>query len=225
MVHRRRAPRSAPPPGCRDQLGYPLGPRCCRPTPSGSGSAVAFALGGVGPDDPDRCAAGLIGLLSAVAAYYLLFARPRRGLPGHRRAARGHDLGRRRAPAGPVMGGAGAVWRHGTGWPRAIGVASSRRRCSARASSSAAPRLDRGSTSCAHDPGALLFSPRSSSASRCRSSCSGAASGSAATWRRSRSRSSPRSPSARSRRVIRGWPTASEDVRRRHRVRLADRHA
>ena len=83
----------------------------------------------VGPDDPDRGPARRHR--AALGGRRLL--RPDRGLrpglPGHRRVARGHDLGRAsRSLAGPVMGGAGAVWRHGTGWPRAIGVALLRRR-------------------------------------------------------------------------------------------------
>ena len=85
--------------------------------------AVAFVLGGSARTIPTGALRGLIGLLAAVAAYYVLFAILG---SGYRALGASHAAtvwGLVALIAGPVLGGAGAVWRHGTGWPRAIGVA------------------------------------------------------------------------------------------------------
>ena len=54
------------------------------------------------------------------------------------------------------MGGAGAVWRHGAGWPRAIGVALLASALFAEGFVFGAPRLIH-LDQLAADPGALLF--------------------------------------------------------------------
>ncbi len=82
----------------------------------------AFALGVSARTIPTGALRGLIGLLAAVSAYYLLFATLG---SGYRAIGAGHAAtvwGAVALLAGPVMGGAGAVWRHGAGWPRAIAV-------------------------------------------------------------------------------------------------------
>src|SRR4029077_16943450 len=85
--------------------------------------AVAFALGGSARTIPTGALRGLIGLLSAVAAYYLLFAVLGSGFRSIGATHRATVGGLVALSAGPGLGGAGAVWRYGTGWPRAIGVA------------------------------------------------------------------------------------------------------
>ena len=83
---------------------------------------VAFTLGASARTIPTGALRGLIGLLAAVSAYYLLFATLGSGF---RAIGAGHAAtvwGTVALLAGPVMGGAGAVWRHGAGWPRSIAV-------------------------------------------------------------------------------------------------------
>jgi Family of unknown function (DUF6518) len=85
--------------------------------------AIAFALGASARTIPTGAIRGLIGLLVAVAAYYLLFAVLG---AGYRSIGAGHAAtvwGLVALIAGPAMGGSGAVWRHGSGRPRAIAVA------------------------------------------------------------------------------------------------------
>jgi hypothetical protein len=84
--------------------------------------AVAFLLGGSARTIPTGALRGLITLLSAVAAYYLLIAIMGSGIRVVGASHAATVWGLVGLVAGPVMGGAGAVWRHGTGWPRAIGV-------------------------------------------------------------------------------------------------------
>ena len=84
---------------------------------------VAFALGASARTIPTGALRGLIGLLAAVAVYYLLFATLG---AGYRAIGAGHAAtvwGLVALLAGPVMGGAGAVWRHASGRPRATAVA------------------------------------------------------------------------------------------------------
>ncbi len=84
---------------------------------------VAFALGASARTLPTGALRGLIGLLAAIGTYYLLFALIDSGI---RSTGAGHAAtvwGLVALVAGPVMGGAGAAWRHGTGWFRATGVA------------------------------------------------------------------------------------------------------
>ena len=89
----------------------------------GAWLAVAFVLGGSARTIPTGALRGLIGLLSAVAAYYLLFAVLGEGFRAQGATHAATIWGVVALVAGPVMGGAGAIWRYGTGWPRAIGVA------------------------------------------------------------------------------------------------------
>jgi hypothetical protein len=84
---------------------------------------VAFALGASARTIPTGALRGLIGLLAAVAVYYLLFAALG---AGYRAIGAGHAAtvwGLVALLAGPVLGGAGAVWRHASGRPRAVAVA------------------------------------------------------------------------------------------------------
>jgi hypothetical protein len=105
-----------------DQLGYPLGLLIPANT-IGVWLAVAFVLGGSARTLPTGALRGLIGLVSAVVAYYLLIAILGEGVRAIGASHAATVWGAVALIAGPVMGGAGAVWRHGTGWPRAIGVA------------------------------------------------------------------------------------------------------
>jgi hypothetical protein len=84
---------------------------------------IAFVLGASARTIPTGALRGLIGLLAAVSAYYLLFATLGSGF---RAIGAGHAAtvwGAVALLAGPVLGLAGAVWRHGAGWPRAIAIA------------------------------------------------------------------------------------------------------
>lgn len=84
---------------------------------------IAFVLGASARTVPTGVLRGLIGLVSAVGGYYLLNA-----ILGHGYRVIGAThaatvWGAVALLAGPLMGGAGSVWRYGHGWPRAIGVA------------------------------------------------------------------------------------------------------
>ncbi len=85
--------------------------------------AVAFVLGGSARTIVTGALRGLIGLLAAVAAYYLLIAVFGTGVRSIGAPHAATVWGLVALIAGPVLGGSGAVWRHGTGWPRALGVA------------------------------------------------------------------------------------------------------
>jgi hypothetical protein len=105
-----------------DELGYPLG-LLLPVNLIGVWLGVAFVLGGSARTIPTGALRGLIGLMSAVAAYYLLFALLGDGI---RAIGAGHAAtvwGAVALVAGPVMGAAGAIRRHRTGWPRSIAVA------------------------------------------------------------------------------------------------------
>jgi hypothetical protein len=105
-----------------DVLGYPAG-LLIPANAIGIWLGVAFALGASARTLPTGALRGLIGLLAAVAAYYLLFAALGEGM---RAIGAGHAAtiwGAVALVAGPILGGAGATWRYATGWPRAIAVA------------------------------------------------------------------------------------------------------
>jgi hypothetical protein len=85
--------------------------------------AVAFVLGGSARTLPTGALRGLIGLLAAVVVYYLLTAAFGEGIRAIGASHAATVWGAVAIIAGPILGGAGAAWRHGTGWPRAIGVA------------------------------------------------------------------------------------------------------
>ena len=138
-----------------DQLGYPLG-LLIPANAIGVWLAVAFALGGSARTLPTGALRGLIGLLSAVAAYYLLIAVLGEGVRAIGASHAATVWGAVALIAGPVMGGAGAVWRYGSGWPRAIGVAVLAASLVGEGVVFGAPRLvpfDQLAT----DPGAFLF--------------------------------------------------------------------
>jgi hypothetical protein len=105
-----------------DQLPYPFG-LLLPANAIGAWLGVAFILGASARTIPTGALRGVIGLLSAVVAYYLLIAVF--GV-GFRAIGAGHAAtiwGAVALVTGPIMGLAGAVWRHDEGWPRAIGVA------------------------------------------------------------------------------------------------------
>jgi hypothetical protein len=105
-----------------DQLGFPW-TAYIPANAIGAWIGVAFVLGASARTIPTGALRGLIGLLSAVAAYYLL----NRVLgDGFRAIGASHAAtvwGAVALIAGPLLGLAGATWRHGHGWPRAISVA------------------------------------------------------------------------------------------------------
>ena len=105
---------------------------------------------------PTGALRGVIGLLSAVAAYYVLIAIFGQGFRAIGASHAATIWGAVALLAGPVMGGAGAVWRHGAGWPRAIGVALLASALFAEGFVFGAPRLIH-LDQIQHDPGAILF--------------------------------------------------------------------
>ncbi|HEY8199499.1 MAG TPA: DUF6518 family protein [Candidatus Limnocylindrales bacterium] len=88
----------------------------------GAWLGIAFILGASARTIPTGVLRGLIGLLSAVAAYYLLNAVLGQGFRVIGASHAATVWGVVALLAGPLMGGAGSVWRYGHGWPRAIGV-------------------------------------------------------------------------------------------------------
>ena len=84
---------------------------------------MAFVAGATGRTIPLGALRGLVALVAAVAAYYLLIRFLGEGIrpigAPHAAAVWGFVA----AIAGPALGAAGATWRHGRGWPRAISVA------------------------------------------------------------------------------------------------------
>ena len=138
-----------------DQLAWPYS--LLVPTNAiGAWVAVAFVLGASARTLPTGALRGLVGLLTAVAAYYLLFATLG---AGYRAIGAGHAAtvwGLVALVAGPVMGGAGATWRHRTGWPRAFAVAILSAALLAEGIMFGLGRLVH-TEQLAADPGALLF--------------------------------------------------------------------
>jgi hypothetical protein len=117
--------------------------------------ALAFALGASARTIPTGALRGLIGLLAAVAVYYLLYTLG----AGYRAIGAGHAAtvwGLVALIAGPVMGGAGAVWRHASGRPRAVAVAVLAAALIAEGAVFGISRLVH-VDQLATDPGALLF--------------------------------------------------------------------
>jgi Family of unknown function (DUF6518) len=88
----------------------------------GAWLGIAFFLGASARTIPTGVLRGLIGLLSAVAAYYLLFAVLGQGIRVIGAPHAATVWGAVALLAGPLLGGAGSVWRYGHGWPRAISV-------------------------------------------------------------------------------------------------------
>lgn len=138
-----------------DQLAWPFG-LLIPANAIGVWLAVAFALGGSARTLPTGGLRGLIGLLAAVAAYYLLNALLGEGFRAIGASHAATVWGAVALIAGPIMGGAGAAWRHGTGWPRAIGVAVLAAALVGEGVVFGGPRLVR-LDQVGSDPGALLF--------------------------------------------------------------------
>lgn len=84
--------------------------------------AVAFGLGGSARTIPTGAARGVVGLVAAVIGYYLLTAAFGSGIRAIGASHAATVWGVVAIIAGPILGSAGAVWRYGTGWPRAVGV-------------------------------------------------------------------------------------------------------
>jgi hypothetical protein len=105
-----------------DQLAYPLGLL----VPANAIAVwvgAAFTLGASASTIPTGALRGLVALLSAVAAYYALIAAFGVGVRAIGAPHAASIWGFVALVAGPTMGAAGAIWRHGRGWPRAIAVA------------------------------------------------------------------------------------------------------
>lgn len=105
-----------------DQLGFPW-TAYIPANAIGAWLGLAFILGASARTLPTGALRGLIGLVSAVAAYYVLI-----GVfgDGFRAIGASHAAtvwGAVALLAGPVFGLAGATWRHGHGRSRSIAVA------------------------------------------------------------------------------------------------------
>ena len=138
-----------------DGLAYPLG--LLIPANSiGVWLGAAFILGASARTLPTGALRGVIGLLSAVAAYYLLIAIFGQGVRAIGASHAATIWGAVALIAGPIMGGAGAVWRHAEGWPRAIGVAVLASALFAEGLVFGGPRLIH-VDELVYDPGAFLF--------------------------------------------------------------------
>lgn len=105
-----------------DELGFPLG-LLLPVNLIGVWLGVAFALGASARTIPTGALRGLVGLLSAVAAYYLLIGTFGEGFRAIGATHAATVWGIVALVAGPVLGAAGATWRHSLGWPRALAVA------------------------------------------------------------------------------------------------------
>jgi Family of unknown function (DUF6518) len=138
-----------------DQLDYPLSV-LIPANMIGIWLGLAFVLGASARTIPTGALRGLIALLSAVAAYYVLFAVLGDGFRAIGASHAATVWGAVAILAGPVMGGAGATWRHGRGWPRSIAVAVLSAGLFAEGFAFGAPRLVH-IDELVHDPGALLF--------------------------------------------------------------------
>ncbi len=105
-----------------DELGYPWD-ALIPANAIGAWVGLAFLLGTSARTVPTGALRGVIGLLSAVAAYYVLnFVL---GV-GFRAIGAGHAAtiwGAVALAAGPVFGAAGGTWRHRRGAPRSFAVA------------------------------------------------------------------------------------------------------
>jgi len=105
-----------------DQLGFPW--TAFIPVNAiGAWLGVAFVLGASARTIPTGALRGLVGLLSAVGASYLLIGLLGEGFRAIGATHAATVWGAVALLAGPVFGLAGATWRRGRGWPRALAVA------------------------------------------------------------------------------------------------------
>jgi len=105
-----------------DQLAYPWG-ALIPANAIGAWVGLGFVLGASARTVPTGALRGVIGLLSAVAAYYLLISLSAGGFRAIGASHAASTWGAVALAAGPVFGAAGASWRHLRGWPRATAVA------------------------------------------------------------------------------------------------------
>ena len=89
----------------------------------GAWLGLAFVLGASARTLPTGALRGLIGLLAAVGAYYVLIGVFGAGFRAIGASHAATVWGAVALLAGPVFGLAGATWRHGHGRPRAVAVA------------------------------------------------------------------------------------------------------
>src|SRR4029077_21236627 len=89
----------------------------------GAWLGLAFVLGASARTLPTGALRGLIGLVSAVVAYYVLIGVFGAGFRAIGASHAATVWGAVALLAGPVFGLAGATWRHGHGRPRSIAVA------------------------------------------------------------------------------------------------------
>ena len=102
-----------------DQLAWPL--QLLVPANAiGAWLGVAFVAGATGRTVPLGALRGLLALVAGVAAYYLLIRLLSVGIRAQGALNAATIWGLVAMVAGPAMGAAGATWRHGRGWPRAI---------------------------------------------------------------------------------------------------------
>ena len=138
-----------------DQLGFPW-TAYIPANAIGAWLGLAFVLGASARTIPTGALRGLIGLVSAVVAYYLLI-----GVfgDGFRAIGASHAAtvwGAVALLAGPVFGFAGGTWRHGHGLPRSIAVAVLAAALIAEGVVFGAPRWARGDQLLT-DPGAFVL--------------------------------------------------------------------
>ena len=138
-----------------DELGFPW-TAYIPANAIGAWLGLAFVLGASARTLPTGALRGLIGLVSAVVAYYVLI-----GVfgDGFRAIGASHAAtvwGAVALLAGPVFGLAGATWRHGHGWTRSVAVAVLAAALIAEGVVFGAPRWARGDQVLT-DPGAFIL--------------------------------------------------------------------
>lgn len=138
-----------------DQLGFPW-TAIIPANAIAAWLAVAFVLGSTARTTITGGARGLIGLLAAVGAYYLLIAAFDGGIRAIGASHAALVWGAVALIAGPLVGVAGGIWRHGTGRVRAVAVAAFAASLIAEGAVFGLPRLLR-VDQVVHDPGAIVL--------------------------------------------------------------------
>lgn len=105
-----------------DQLPYPWG-AIIPANGIGAWVALGFVLGASARTVPTGALRGVIGLLSAVVAYYFLISAFGSGIRVVGATHAATTWGAVALVVGPVFGAAGGAWRHGRGWFRVTAVA------------------------------------------------------------------------------------------------------